>query len=98
MLSYMMSRTQNHPAGFTCKAFSAEKQHEMSGYLKSFYKHARRSVYRVTYFFHHSVELLWLISVYVVRGVVYQLHGERDEGIKIRKQSAVIHNHVKLLY
>lgn len=41
----------------------------------------RRSVHRVTYGLYHSVELVWLISVHVVGGVIYQLHSGEKKSV-----------------
>lgn len=44
-----------------------------------------QSLYSVTDPFHHSVELIWLVSVDMVRRSIYQLHSGRDKE-KIKNQ------------
>lgn len=45
-------------------------------------KPSEGSVNRFTYLFHNSVELFWLVSINVVRGIVYHLC--REQIVKIR--------------
>lgn len=48
-------------------------------------KAGRRSVYRAANVLHHSVKLLRLVGVHVVRGIIYQLHKDTEK--KKRKVS-----------
>lgn len=48
-------------------------------------KQSAPSVHRFSYIFHHPVELFWLISINVVRGIVYHLRRGQTEDIKTSK-------------
>lgn len=48
-------------------------------------KPSKRSVNRFTDLFHNSVELFWLVSINVVRGIVYHLCRGQLEEIRMIK-------------
>lgn len=48
------------------------------------------SVNRFTYLFHNSVELFWLVSINVVRGIIYHLCREQIVEIRMIKIDVVL--------
>lgn len=44
---------------------------------------SEQSVNRFGYMFHHPVELFWLVSINVVRGIVYHLCRGQVEEIRV---------------
>lgn len=53
-------------------------------------KPSERSVNRFTYLFHNSVELFWLVSINVVRGIIYHLCREQIVEIRMIKIDVVL--------
>lgn len=53
-------------------------------------KPSEQSVNRFTYLFHNSVELFWLVSINVVRGIIYHLCREQIVEIRMIKIDIVL--------
>lgn len=59
---------------FCMRSDTVQILHMQEDKRRKWWKPSNPSVNRFSDIFHHPVELLWLISINVVRGVVYRLH------------------------